>query len=159
LLLKGITHIIADAAHLSPYVKKLANYINQDYSVTTHGIEVWGKLLHNIQESLLGAHLVLTVSNFTKNQLLENGIKSNKFKEKYWPNPSSFAAVLSFYTSQLPGMSSHLGLLESWDGCRWAEGLSYRAKGLRIYTESARNLGIPAVRHITWNLESLSLIS
>lgn len=103
-----------------------------------------------------GAHFNF-LSNWSLPSALHN-FQSNKFEEEYWVNPSSFAAVLSFYTSQLPGLSSHLGLPESWDGCRWAEGLSYRAKGLRIYTESAIELGIPSVRHIAWNLAPLSLI-
>lgn len=80
LLLKGITHIIADAAHLSPYVNKLANCFGRSYSVTTHGIEVWGQLLYGVRESLLNAHLVLTVSKFTKNKLLENGINPEKIR-------------------------------------------------------------------------------
>lgn len=113
------------------------------------------------RERLTGKNPDGTHFNFISNWSLQTALRefeSNNFKEEYWINPLSFVAVLSFYTSQLPGLSVYIGFPTSWDGDQWAKGLSYRAKGLRVYAESTIDLGIPSIRHIAWNLSPSSLL-
>lgn len=74
LLVRRINHIVVDTAHLTPYAQKVANFLRVPYDVTTFGIEVWGSLPSWIMDPLMGASRVLTMSRFTRDQLVAKGV-------------------------------------------------------------------------------------
>ncbi len=75
------------------------------YVIFTHGIDVWGKPDENKKKFLENSKLVATVSEFTKNKLLENypGVKNKIFMlpnaidiEEFYPKNKSVALVKKY---------------------------------------------------------------
>lgn len=77
--------IICGHINFSPLCYMISKFVNRKYIVLTHGIDVWHITNRMKIKGLKEAHLITTVSNFTKSKILEQ-IPEAKNKITFLPN-------------------------------------------------------------------------
>jgi glycosyltransferase involved in cell wall biosynthesis len=73
-----IQHIICGHMFLTPIVDKICGMLGLEYTLSTHGTECWANYFRKYTKYQRHLKKIMIVSNFSKNQLIEQGVSEDK---------------------------------------------------------------------------------